>query len=181
MLDKDAVRRIIAGMQDNGYKACLRDIAYVLLCMHIGDRQLAYLAAFGENMDSGKVADYSEADRMYTLSKLIREEIGKAYEVKQNPDDRKDEDGKPDGMSYDEVKAGLEDDLRRLIAIRDNMKDDADPREAATIAGRIADIRMKLVERFGTQSKSEEGRIVVLQKFNDICPYCHREIAVRKR
>lgn len=181
MLDKNAIKRIIAKMQDTGYNVCLRDIAYVLLCLHINDKPLAYLAAFGENIDAKGIADYSESDRMYTLSTLMKAETEKGSEVKQDLDDTEDEDKLPDSMSYDEVKAGLEDDLRRLIAIRDNMGETADPKEAATIAGRIADIRMKLVERFGTQSKSEEGRIVVLQKFNDICPYCHREIAVRTR
>ena len=180
MLDRDKVKGIVSEMQDEGYKVCLRDIAYVLLSRHINDRALAYLAAFGENIEDKKLSKYCGSDRMSALVVLVDKALAQDEE-KHDGADGEDSVKPADGMSYDEVKSGLEDDLRRLIAIRDNMGEDADPKEAATIAGRIADIRMKLVERFGTQSKSEEGRVVVLQKFNDICPYCHREIAVRPR
>lgn len=84
-------------------------------------------------------------------------------------------------LTYDELKAGLESDLRALIALRDNPDTNLSTAEQVQITKQIADIRVKLTEKFGTTEQSGEQRVVVLTKFDSICPYCGREICIGPR
>ena len=84
--------------------------------------------------------------------------------------------------SFDELKQGLVDDMNALIELRDQKNDDGDPvldpKEMATVVGKITDIRAKLVDKFSVSEQVTEQRVVVNQKYNAICPYCHHELAV---
>ena len=74
----------------------------------------------------------------------------------------------------------MENDLRDIEDFINTNKDMLEPKEMAALIGRKSDIRVKLAEKFGTSDKSEENRVVVIAKYNDICPYCHREISIKK-
>ena len=48
-------------------------------------------------------------------------------------------------------------------------------KEMATVVGRIADIRVKLTDKYGATQKEDNHRVVVISKYSSVCPYCHKE------
>lgn len=181
-LNTEQLKQIISEAKSAGFDIGLRDLSYAMLLRFYEDGIYAYRIAFGDNPDTpymgyanspkcAFICDYF--DRNYPEVEVKEEEEEKEPEEKPTTDE---------GLSYDEIKRGLEEDLQSLIELRDSKDEDGnptlEPKEMATVVGRIADIRTRLVERFGTVNKEVEQRVVVLSKYSDICPHCGREIAV---
>ena len=175
------IRLVVSDARKRGFDAGLRDVSFAILSNYMEEPAYAYRAIFGDNPEVS-YQDYMHAGKTVfirdTMSVYLdddEEDVG----LKAPDDEKKTEER---SMSFDEIKAGLEEDLKSLIALRDQVDDDGksmlEPKEMATVVGRIADIRTKLVERFGSSEKKEEQRVIVLQKFNDICPYCGHEVAI---
>lgn len=150
---------MIAVLADDGFRVSARDIAFCVLCSQIDNRELAYGLLYGDKGTSERLCSTPD---FQALEAYYQRMYG------------------AEGMSYDEVKRGLEQDLADLDSFVRHNGSDLDAKEMAALMGRKADLRVKLVEKFGTSGKSEEHKIVVLNKFNDICPWCGREISVNR-
>lgn len=162
MVTRDDIQAMVGALADDGFNVTPREIALAMLCHVMDCGEVAYALLYGgtaEDMDAMfSSPEYEAVDAYYT----------KMFGA--------------DALSYDEVKRGLERDIVQMQDfIKDNQKTGAlEPRDIAALMGRISDMRVKLVDKFGTAEKSEEHKIVVLNKFNDICPWCGREISVPK-
>jgi uncharacterized protein YyaL (SSP411 family) len=175
MITQSNLREIVAEMKARGYDVAASDICYYLLCELIEDERTVYKALYGERPE--------EPYEVYTIS-------NKTQELKNYLDGKFQFEGKPDAgsvdeLSFDDLKQGLVEDMNALLELRDSVDDEGrpvlDPKEMASVVRQIADIRVKLTEKFGTTEKSEEQRVVVLQKYDSICPYCGREIALGRK
>lgn len=175
MVSNSNIREITAEMKSRGYDVAVRDICYYFLCETIEDDRAVYKALYG---DTPKIP-YSE----YTVSNKVQEL--KSYLDGKFIEGERTALVDADDVSFDELKQGLVQDMNALIALRDQTDEDGvpvlDPKEMASVVRQIADIRVKLTEKFGTTEKSEEQRVVVLQKYDAICPYCGREIAIGRK
>lgn len=156
------VRDIIMGMRSRGLDIGLRDISFAVLSNVYGDETLAFRATFGDAPEVPQ-DEYLAREKMSTLLT----ELAPFFPDEQNV------------ISFDELKSGLIDDLRALERLRDATDEDGnsplDAKEMATVVARIADIRVKLTEKFNTTERVVEQRVVVEQKYNAICA-CGREI-----
>ena len=183
-IDSDKLRTIIEMMKIDGYEVGVRDISYVFLTRIYEEAVYAFRAVFGNSPDV-PFGEYSKSRRVEALIALMEKECPPEKEKDELPSfiPREEEKEEDTGLSYDEIKKGLEEDLASLIALRDQTNEDGIPmleaKEMATVVGRIADIRVKLTEQFGTKQKGETQRVVVVAKYNDICPYCNHEISRR--
>ena len=175
MISNSTIREITADMKSRGYDVAVRDICYYLLCETIEDDRTVYKALYG---DTPQIS-YSE----YTVSNKVQEL--KALLDGKFMDEERASVVRADDVSFDELKQGLVQDMKALLDLRDRVNEDGvpllDPKEMASVVRQIADIRVKLTEKFGTTEKSEEQRVVVLQKYDSICPYCGREIAIGRK
>lgn len=160
MITRDDIRDIVGALSDDGIAVTPREIALVVLCRAMDCREIAYALLYGgtaEDMEAMfSSAAYSALDAYYA----------RMFDA--------------DEMSYDEVKRSLEQSIRDIDDLLKNSRDSLEPKDVAALTGRSADMKVKLVDKFGTSGKSEEHKIVVLNKFNDICPWCGREISVNK-
>lgn len=160
MITRDDIQSMVGALADDGIGVTPREIALVMLCHLMDCGEIAYSLLYGgtaSDMDSMfSSPEYKAADAYYT--KMFG----------------------GDALSYDEVKRGLEQDIVQMSEfIKTNQASGAlEPKDIAALMGRISDMRVKLVDKFGTAEKSEEHKIVVLNKFNDICPWCGREVSV---
>ena len=156
------IKDLIASMEKRGVKVGLKDISYVYLSQLYDDRTSAYKVLFGkESMENFSVYDASE--KVAQLHTLMQE---------------MDISPEKEEMSFDELKKGMVEDMQSLIALRDS--GDLEAKDMAAVVARIADIRVKLTSKFGTTEKATEQRVVVNQKYNDVCPYCRHEIAIKR-
>lgn len=160
-LDNDTIKAVIAEAKKAKHDVVVRDIAYVVLCETFIDKEMAYKVVFGASAPM----TYEEYVSQKKVSWLTR-----------NVPLREADASASESMTYDEIKTGLEDDLRRLEKLRDENASDLDAKDMVTIVKQISDIRVKLKEKFGTTAQQEERRVVVESKFTKICPYCHHEV-----
>lgn len=182
-VESEKLRGVIAQMKAAGYEVGVRDISYVFLSRVFEESVYAFRSVFGDSPDI-PFKEYVHSPRLERLTEILDQECPPPKEKDELPafvpEEKKEEDT---GMSYGEIKKGLEEDLEALTGLRDQTDPDGNPvldaKEMATVVGRIADIRVKLTEKFGTKQKGETQRVVVVAKYNDICPYCNHEISRR--
>ena len=170
-LTSQQVKDLIVGMRSRGLEVGLRDVSFAVLSNVFGDEALAYRAAFGDAPEMTQ-EQYLAQPKVTEVKTAILEAIPGQAEAQK--------DGSL--ISFDDLKEGLINDMRSLEALRDAKDENGVPRldakELAQVVGRIADIRVKLTEKFNTTERVIEQRVVVEQKLDSVCPYCHHEIAV---
>lgn len=173
------VRDLVARGREKGYDVGLRDISYALLAHLYEDPLLAFRSIFGDVADV-PFEDYAASEKAAYVSGEV---VARIPAVQDAPAETREEKAAPseEGMTYDEIKRGLEEDLKALIALRDSVDAEGyptlEPKEMASVVGQIATIRVRLVEKFGTVNRNDEQRVVVMQKYDHVCPWCGHEVA----
>lgn len=182
-ISPDDMKYYIDAASSEGLEVGVRDLAYALLNRVFEKPVYSFKTIFaGDN--SKNFQSYKTSRKVLFTEEYIDKHFPMENQVviadEEEAQDKEDMNGT--NLTFDEIKAGLEEDLQSLISLRD-AKDDKgnptlEPKDMASVVGRIADIRTKLVEKFGSTEKKVEQRVVVNQKFNSICEYCGHEIAV---
>lgn len=172
LLNNEQVKGVISELKEQGYAVGMKDISYVLLCRFFQDHQLAFRTLFQDQPDL-PFEIYDQSDKVIAIEDFLdtnyREE---------SPSDAGDKKA-DDTISFDELKQGLVDDMKSLEALRDLKDEDGvpvlDPKEMATVVGRIADLRVKLTEKYGATQKEDNHRVIVVSKYTKVCPHCGKE------
>lgn len=182
-ISPDDMRAYIDAATKEGLDVGVRDLAYALLNRVFEKPVYSFKTVFSndstktfQSYRTSRKAAFTEEyiDKHFTMEEKI------AIDDDEEVTEREDVAGA--NLTFDEIKAGLEEDLQSLISLRDAKDAEGlpmlEPKDMASVVGRIADIRTKLVEKFGSTEKKVEHRVVVNQKYNSICEYCGHEIAV---
>lgn len=159
-MDNEQIKKTIEHFKESGETIRVRDIAYTLLSKMFADSKTAYQCLFGtEGYD-----DYADDEMRVKLEQYLSEA---GYIRSVSTDDDSGE------ITFEENKKEME----RLLAKTQQAMDDGlvDPKDALKI---MADIRVKLNDKFKVESKKQDRMIVVEKKFSGICEYCHHEIYV---
>ena len=159
-MDNEQIKKTIEHFKESGETIRVRDIAYTLLSKMFADSKTAYQCLFGtEGYD--KYAD----DEMRSKLEQYLSDAGYIRSVSTDDDSGE--------ITFEENKKEME----RLLAKTQQAMDDGlvDPKDALKI---MADIRVKLNDKFKVESKKQDRMIVVEKKFSGICEYCHHEIYV---
>lgn len=172
LLNNDQVKGIISELKEQGYSVGMKDISYVLLCRFFQDHQLAFRTLFQDQADL-PFELYDQCDRVIAIGDFLDTNYHEDSVVV-------GETKKPDEtISFDELKKGLVEDMKSLEALRDMKTEDGEPaldaKEMATVVGRIADLRVKLTEKYGATQKEDNHRVIVVSKYTKVCPHCGRE------
>lgn len=172
LLNIDQVKGLLSELKEGRYDVGLRDLSYVILCRSFADHQLAFRALFHDQPDL-PFELYDRSDKVNAITSFLEDNYPDDAPVASQPA------GKEEAISFDDLKQGLIDDMKSLEALRD-MKDEEgnptlEPKEMATVVGRIADIRVKLTDKYGATQKEDNHRVVVISKYSSVCPYCHKE------
>lgn len=170
-LTTDQIREIITPLREEGLQVGLRDVAYaVLSIVYIGGRETAFRSVFGDapEIPYDKYIARPETERVLQAVCAALAPTEAAQESSQE-------------ITFDDLKQGLIDDMRALEELRDKRTEDGgpmlEPKEMAQVVARIADIRVKLSEKFNTSERVVEQRVIVEQKYNAVCA-CGREIYI---
>lgn len=156
-MDNEQIKKTIEHFKEYGETIRVRDIAYTLLSKMFADSKTAYQCLFGtEGYD-----EYADDEMRSKLEQYLSDA---GYIRSVSTDDDSGE------ITFEENKKEME----RLLAKTQKAMEDGlvDPKDALKI---MADIRVKLNDKFKVESKKQDRMIVVERKFDFVCPHTRHE------
>lgn len=158
MVDNEQIKNIIKHFEDeDGANVRVRDIAYTLLSKMFADGKTAYQCLFGAD-------GYEEYAADGMRDKLVQYMTDAGYIRSFSTDDG------TGGISFEENRREME----RLLAQTQQALDNGliEAKDGLKI---MADIRVKLTDKFKVESQKKDRMIVVEKKFDWLCPYTRHE------
>lgn len=162
------IKEIISDLKEKGFQIKVRDIAFMLLSKNMPE-ELAYKALF---MDEG-YENYNNMSHIVALRSYWKYNVKE--KVKTIEDDSSDS-GSRASITFDENRKAME---KLITDLTQEIKDDnfAEDRDKLMAQKVVADLRIKLADKFGVQEMTQEQIVIVEPKFNAICQ-CGREIHI---
>jgi hypothetical protein len=166
MISNEQIKRAIDDCARANHTISVRDISYVLLSMHLDDSLVAYKCIFGNDYDYNQ--DYHATyDQTSTMTYL------KSYVEFTLLNDKKKKT-KTEDISFEENKAymlGLKKQTEEAMAAGE-----IDKKDGLKI---LADLSVKLNDKFNVSDSSQEQYVHVFTKFDHVCGYCGHEVSRR--
>lgn len=160
-MDNEQIKKTIEHFKKDGLSIRVRDIAYTLLSRVFENGVTAYQCLFGGDADGFE--EYSNDPMRERLMDYLTEEgFVKTAST----------DNDTEGLTFEENRREMEALIRKTQEAMDNGM--VDPKDGLKI---MADVRVKLNDKFKVESKQQERTIVVNKKYNSLCK-CGREIYV---
>lgn len=159
-MNNEQIKGTIEHFKENGETIRVRDIAYTLLSKMFADNKTAYQCLFGsEGYD-----DYADDGMRGKLEQYMTDE-GYIKSMSTDAD--------TGGITFEQNRREME----ILLEKTQQAMDDGlvDPKDGLKI---MADIRVKLNDKFKVESKQQARYIVVQKRYNNVCPHCNREIYI---
>ena len=156
-MDNEQIKNTIDYFKESGETIRVRDIAYALLSRMFTDSKTAYQCLFGGDGYEDYVADDM---RGKVEEYLTQQGFIKSFST----------DADTGGISFEENRKEME----MLLAKTQKALDEGiiEPKDALKI---MADIRVKLNDKFKVEAKQQERTIIVEKKYNHICEKYHCE------
>lgn len=161
MLSNEKIKNIIETANKNGHTISVKDISFVLLNNIYADDKVAYKSVFTKKSNKS-YEKYVKSPSIKYLKTLLRKEA--TSKSKNN--------GGYDEVSFEENKQGIVDLIKDTEAALVNKE--ISKKDGLKI---LADLRVKLTEKFNIQGEQIEQMVIVEPKFNAICK-CGREIYI---
>lgn len=165
MITSKNIEAIFADCSDLGYEVEYKDILYCLISDMFEEPSLAYQIVFGDTIEDAKikVMAYSNLGKITFLRAHLT-----LYSQKEKPTRNK----KETTITYDE-------NLVEFLAIRQDIKDQMAMGKIDPLGGNkaLADMSVKLNDRFKINDDNKGQIVVVETKYNDVCSYCQHEVA----
>jgi hypothetical protein len=156
-MDNEQIKKTIEHFKEDGETIRVRDVAYTLLSKMFADSKTAYQCLFGtEGYD-----DYADDEMRSKLEQYMSDE-GYIRSVSTDAD--------TGGITFEQNRREME----ILLEKTQQAMDDGlvDPKDALKI---MADIRVKLNDKFKVESKNQYRQIIVEKKFDFVCPHTRHE------
>lgn len=166
MISNEQIKRTIEDCAKANHTVSVRDISYVLLCMHFDDSLVAYKCIFGNDYDYNQEyhATYDQTATMAYLKTYVEFTLLNDKKKKKKSED----------ISFEENKEYM---LNLKRQTEDAMATgEIDKKDGLKI---LTDISVKLNDKFNVSDSSQEQLVVVNTKYDAVCPSCGREISRR--
>ena len=164
MISNEQIKRTIEDCAKANHTVSVRDISYVLLCMHFDDSLVAYKCIFGNDYDYNQEY-HTTYDQTATMAYL------KTYVEFTLLNDKKKKK-KSEDISFEENKEYM---LNLKRQTEEAMSaGEIDKKDGLKI---LTDISVKLNDKFNVSDSSQEQCVQVVTKFNSICE-CGKEIYI---
>lgn len=167
MINNDLLNKLTINGRMAGHEVKVRDICFVLLCRYIEDKATVYRSLFDPNGTVSEVSidNYKNSRKIAYLEDELRVQV---------PEEKKKKKKAGDDISFDENLAYM---LRLKKETEEALANkEIDKKDGLKI---LADITVKLNDKFNIAEEVKDQVVVVAQKYDDICPYCQHEVARR--
>lgn len=167
MISNYDIKKIIEDCAQGGAKIKVRDIAFVLLSLFLEDKVVAYRSVFQEEVSNDAVAKYNASNSIsYLRTHLEQNYLKRPGSVKVNVSSEGD-------LSFEQNKAEM---VGLIKQTEQAMKSgELEKKDGLKI---IADLRVKLNDKFKVADDSKDSLVVVETKYNGICEGCGREVYI---
>ena len=166
--------KILADAKKMGYNLRMSDIFYTFELQRFENKEVIYSVLFGKGSSKEEIDSYDRSNKIKFLKKYINVNypILPSVEKEQLKRGRqKKAVEEHEDITFEENKAymlKLKKDTEEAIK-----KGEIEKKDGLKI---LADLSVKLNDKFAVSEKQDEQRIIVYSKYNDTCPYCHHEI-----
>lgn len=162
--------KILADAKKMGYNLRMSDIFYTFGLQRFDSSKIVYSVLFGKGSSQDDVDYYDESNKIKFLKKYIN--------ANYPPDDvGQPKRGKPKkaGESHEDIT--FEENKAYMLKLKKETEEAIKKGEIEKKDGLkiLADLSVKLNDKFAVSEKQDEQRIIVYKKYNDICA-CGREI-----
>lgn len=166
MISNEQIKRTIEDCAKANHTVSVRDISYVLLCMHFDDSLVAYKCIFGNDYDYNQEyhATYDQTATMAYLKTYVEFTLLNDKKKKKVSED----------ISFEENKAYM---LNLKRQTEDAMANgEIDKKDGLKI---LADLSVKLNDKFNVSDSSQEQYVHVFAKYDHVCSRCGAEVSRR--
>ena len=164
-LSVEKVGEILTRASENGLNLKVRDISYILLTRYFEDKSYAYRVCFGADVDySEKAIEEHEKTEGYKFLKTILNEVREGGFASHYAED----------ITFEENKA-------YMLKLKKDTEEAMDRGELEAKDGLkiLADLSVKLNDKFSVQAEVKDQMVFVNAKYNDVCEYCQHEVSRR--
>lgn len=161
----EKVGEILTRASENGLNLKVRDISYILLTRYFEDKSYAYRVCFGADVDySGDAIQEYESGEGYKFLKAILNEVREGGFASRYAED----------ITFEENKA-------YMLKLKKDTEEAMDRGELEAKDGLkiLADLSVKLNDKFQVNSEVKDQIVQVYAKYDDVCSYCQHEVARR--
>lgn len=162
--------KILADAKKMGYNLRMSDIFYTFGLQRFDSPKIVYSVLFGKGSSQEDVDYYDESSKIKFLKKYINANYP-------SDDAGQPKRGKPkkSGESHEDIT--FEENKAYMLKLKKETEEAIKKGEIEKKDGLkiLADLSVKLNDKFAVSEKQDEQRIIVYKKYNDIC-VCGREI-----
>ena len=161
----EKVGEILTRASENGLNLKVRDISYILLTRYFEDKSYAYRVCFGADSDySPDAIQKHEESEGYKFLKTILNDVREGGFMTRYAED----------ITFEENKA-------YMLKLKKDTEDAMDRGELEAKDGLkiLADLSVKLNDKFSVQAEVKDQMVQVNMKYNDVCEFCSHEVARR--
>ena len=175
-MKEDYIKKITDEAAKRGHEVRIRDVAYALLRYKF-NAQMAYMVVFGVSQNENDVETYEKSESTKYLIRAVAKDIEPKVEKNNNAElaellsQKKPVEKSEDGdITFEENKAAMVELIQRTENALADGSIDTD--KGLKI---IADLRVKLNDKFEVADKEVQQYVVVQPKFSHICEWTRRE------
>lgn len=156
-MDNEQIKNTIEHFRKDGKSVRVRDIAYTLLSKMFVDNKIAYQCLFGED----GYDDYANDENREQIEQYMTD-MGYIRSL---------------STDNDTGEITFEENRKEMYALLEKTQDALkkriiEPKDALKI---MADIRVKLNDKFKVESQKKDRMIIVEKKFDFVCPMTRKE------
>jgi hypothetical protein len=173
------IEKVIDEARKFGQDVTIRDVAYALLRTFLDNDLMCYTVVFGSPGKDNDISCYESLDKFDWLTKYFRQRSEQKERAAQGADviaeiarrkaEKKEEQPTQD-ITFEENKAAMIELIERTEQALSSGTIDPDKGLKT-----IADLRVKLNDKFKVEDKSSEQYVIVQPKFNHICSITRKE------
>lgn len=173
----EEIKKIVSDGKTMGYSLRTADIFYIF-AVQIFDEKILYEQLFGGGSEE-EITSYNSSDKIKFLKKYINSNYPSIYSGKNEQPNR----GRQKKTSTEHEDITFEENKAYMLKLKKET-------EEAIINGEIekkdglkilADLSVKLNDKFAVSEKQDEQRIEVVTKFNTVCPHTRKECWVQTK
>lgn len=170
MINNDVLNQILNEAKSEGIDAKVRDVCFALLSQHIEDKVIVFRCLFDSEskMPESQAEYYIKSKKVKCLEKIIKPHVKNVVE-------------KPSSKKTKENSISFDENLAYMLNIKKETEEamrsgEMDKKDALKI---LADITVKLNDKFNVNEEVKEQMVVVAPKYDHICPVCSTEVSRR--
>jgi hypothetical protein len=177
-MDKLKIENIIDNAKKYGYDVTIRDVVYSLLRAVLDNDLMCYTVVFGAPQKDNDIECYERMDKVKHLISYFEKSLSNEKDDQQSAalvaalsaNKNNAKDGDSENITFEQNKSAM---IQLIKRTEDALAEGAiEPDKGLKI---IADLRVKLNDKFKVEDKTAEQYIIVQPKFNNICDYTHKE------